>query len=109
MLLLISKCDVNTLEYGVVPNAGLIPLPIKAYMGIVVLGAADEFLAPPTSKLLPFHPILLAPVPAAAAASGNAPERSGNNRAEPLTSVHVFPSPDVAIVAILPLPTAIHL
>jgi hypothetical protein len=62
--------------------------------------------APPTIRLFPFHPIARAPVFIVFTSSVLAPEISENRSADPLTSVHTRPSPDIAIVAVRPLPTA---
>jgi hypothetical protein len=97
------------------------PLPMNAQTGMVmrpvvavavssedsVLVVADR--APPTMSELPFHPIARAPVPIVFTSAAFAPEISENKIDDPLTSVHVRPSPDVAIVAADPLPTATHL
>ena len=97
------------------------PLPMNAQTGIVVrpvvavaVSSEDSVLvvadrAPPTMSELPFHPIARAPVPIVFTSDVLAPEISVNNSDDPLTSVHVRPSADVAIVANDPLPTATHL
>jgi hypothetical protein len=129
-----SRCVINTLllvrivklwndasgTFVVPPPMTPLPLPMNAQTGIVVrpvvavavsrdvsvIVVADR--APPTMRLLPFHPIARAPVPIVFTTAVVAPEISANKSADPLTSVHVRPSADVAIVAADPLPTATH-
>lgn len=130
-----SRCVINTLllarivklwneasgTFVVPPPMTPLPLPMNAQTGMVVrpvvavavscdvsvIVVADR--APPTIRLLPFHPTARAPVPIVFTTAVVAPEISENNSAEPLTSVHVRPSAEVAIVAADPLPTATHL
>ena len=130
-----SRCVINTLllvrivklwneasgTFVVPPPMTPLPLPMNAQTGMVVrpvvavavscdvsvIVVADR--APPTMRLLPFHPTARAPVPIVFTTAVVAPEISANKSAEPLTSVHVRPSAEVAIVAADPLPTATHL
>jgi hypothetical protein len=129
-----SRCVINTLLlarivelykrasgiFVVPPPITPFPLPMNAQTGMVVRPVfavavdCDDSVtvvadrAPPTTRLLPFHPIARAPVSIVFTTAVFAPEISGNKTADPLTSVHVRPSPDVAIVAVDPLPTATH-
>ena len=98
-----------------------LPLPINAQTGIVVRPIDEMALccdaavvvvaerAPPTIRLLPFHPIVRAPVFIVFTRAEVAPLISEKNADEPDTSVHTRPSADNAIHARDPLPTAIHL
>jgi hypothetical protein len=131
-----SRCVINTLLlvrivglwpaasgiFVVPPPMTPLPLPMNAQTGMVVrpvvavavavspdvsvIVVADR--APPTMRLLPFHPIARAPVSIVFTTAVLAPEISANKSADPLISVHVRPSADVAIVAADPLPTATH-
>ena len=82
-----------------VGNIGLFPpLPMNAYTGTLVLLTTPP--EPPTVKLVPFHPIALAP------GDRELEEISGKSFDDSYISFQFFPSADVAIVARLPLPTA---
>jgi hypothetical protein len=72
----------------------------------VTVVAARE---PPTTSEFPFHPIARPPVFIVFTSAAVAPLISENKNADPLTSVQTRPSPDNAIEARDPLPTAIHL
>ena len=107
-------------ESVVPPPITPFPLPMKAQTGMVVRPMVDVAVncdaavtvvadrAPPTTSEFPFHPIARAPVFIVFTSAALAPLISENNTDEPLTSVHTRPSPDSAIHARDPLPTATH-
>jgi hypothetical protein len=123
LLLRMYNCPLASTYGGFVvpPPITPFPLPMNAQTGMVVrpvvavaVSSEESVLvvaarAPPTMRELPFHPIARAPVPIVFTSAALAPEISANKIDDPLTSVHVRPSPDVAIVAVDPLPTATHL
>jgi hypothetical protein len=91
-------------------QTGMVVRPVVAVAvsrEVSVIVVADR--EPPIIRLLPFHPIARAPVSIVFTTAVVAPEISENKSGDPLTSVHVRPSADVAIVAADPLPTATHL